>query len=1172
MEENYKKSTRAEQEEDILKFWEENKFFEKTIEKNKKGKEFVFYDGPPFATGLPHYGHLLQSAIKDVIPRYKTMKGYRTTRKWGWDVHGLPIENIIEKELNLKSKKNIKEFGIKNFNEVTRKAVLRYANDWKKIIKRFGRWVDMNNPYNTMDPKYTETVWWVFKNLYDKKLIYEDYKSMHMCPRCETTLANFEVNQGYKDIKDISTTVKFENLSEPGTYFLAWTTTPWTLPANVALAVNPNITYVKVHIEDEEYHGIYILAKKRLLELIEQAHISNYEVTEELKGSSLVGKLYMPPFSYYFENKTLPQKENGWKIYSADFVTTDDGTGIVHIAPAFGENDLNMRIKYKLPFIQHVGEDGIINEKVTELSGRLAKPKSNHQETDIEVIKYLANKGLLFEKHSITHPYPHCWRCDTPLLNYATNSWFVRVPAIQKKLINANKKINWVPNHIKNGRFGMWLENAHDWAISRSRFWGAPLPVWKSSDNKKILILGSTEQLKEKTNRNNYFVMRHGEADSNAKAIVSSLPDNPHHLTEKGKKQIVKEIKILKTKKIDFIYSSDFIRTKETALIVAEALSISKESIVYDERIREINAGDFNLKPIEEYRKFFSKQIEKFKKRPQGGETVHDVKIRAGKFLYDIDLRNKDKNILIITHEYVVWMIEAVAEGLTDKDSCDIKNLKHDYIKNAESRNLSFSQLPHNESYELDFHKPYIDDIHIEINGVIFNRIPEVFDCWFESGSMPYGQFHYPFENNRELFNPKKMFGLSSVGFPADFIGEAVDQTRGWFYSLLVLSVALFNKSAYKNVIATGVILSEDGRKMSKSIKNYSDPLHIINTYGSDALRFYLLSSPLVRGEDLNFDEKGVSEVMRKIIERFYNIYNFFELYRGKKNNKKPYKSFNILDIWILSRLDETIISVGKELDAYKIDRATRPLGEFIEDVSVWYVRRSRERLSKYSKNKKDSLYALATLEYVIIKTTKIIAPFMPFISEQVYQNMVHKKDIESVHLCNWPKGKSVDTEVIKNMKKVRNIVEDALALRSKNKLKVRQPLAKATINVCFSENEKQYIEILEEELNIKYISFNKNQKEKIILDTNLTKKLINEGNIREFIRNIQSMRKEADLLPDKKVDLFVKADKDVRQLINFAQGEIKEKTSVSNIVYKEILLGKETIDGDLVYTLKLNI
>ncbi len=601
--EKEQKKTISEQEEEILRFWQENKIFEKSLEQRKGSEEFVFYDGPPFATGLPHYGHLEQSFVKDVIPRFQTMRGKYVPRRWGWDCHGLPLENIVEKELKLEHKKDIEKFGIAKFNRIAEETVLRYADDWKRIIPRIGRWVDMEHDYRTMDWSYSESVWWVFKTLYDKGLIEEGYKSMHLCPRCETTLANFEVSLGYKEIKDIAVTVKFKLVDEPNTFLLAWTTTPWTLPGNVALAVKKDIVYAKCKAQsakrrittqnskEEEY---YVVAKERIQEVFSDG---DYEIIEEFLGSELVGKKYKPLFDYYSSDNSLKNRENGWNIYAADFVTTNEGTGIVHIAPAFGEEDMALGKKENLPFVQHVAVDGAFKPEVKDFAGLLVKPKDSHQKTDIEIIKYLDARGLLFKKETITHSYPHCWRCETPLLNYAASSWFVMVTKIKDKLIAANKKISWTPPHLKEGRFGKGLETAPDWAISRSRYWGAPLPVWQCHSCKKTSILGSLAELEEKRARasNTFFLMRHGERDDISpevayeyarqdEIIINSRADANVHVTAEGKEKLKRTAEELKKKGVVFaaIYASPFIRTQETAGIFSE---VFKVPVVTDGRI-----------------------------------------------------------------------------------------------------------------------------------------------------------------------------------------------------------------------------------------------------------------------------------------------------------------------------------------------------------------------------------------------------------------------------------------------------------------------------------------------------------------------------------------------------------------------------------------------------------
>ncbi|MEK7505216.1 MAG: class I tRNA ligase family protein, partial [Patescibacteria group bacterium] len=815
------KSAIAKREEEILKFWQEKKIFEKSLE--GKSEDFVFYDGPPYATGTPHYGHLLASTLKDAIPRYQTMRGKRVLRRWGWDCHGLPIENLIEKELGLKTKKDIENLGIAKFNEKARESVLRYADEWQKVIPRLGRFVDMERDYKTMDSSFMESGWWVFKTLWDKGLVYEGYKSMHLCPRCGTTLANFEVNLGYKDITDISVYVKFELVDEPGTYLLAWTTTPWTLPGNAALAVNPKVMYVKIQNlkgKDESQNSkFYILAKEQLTTIFKE---EEFVVAEEFIGEKLIGKKYKSVFDYY-----LTEGE----VFGADFVTTEDGTGIVHIAPAFGEDDMKLGEANKLPFIQHVDAEGKMKAEVKDFAGLEVKPKDDHQRTDILIIKYLAAKNLLFEKKKIVHPYPHCWRCETPLLNYAASSWFIKVTELKERMLKHNAGIKWVPEHMRDGRFGKWLEGARDWAVSRSRFWGTPLPVWRKASG-ELVVLGSVEDLKKYTKKsgNKYFVMRHGEADSNTQNIVSGKVTDNFHLTTKGKEQVAEVVGKLKNLGITKIFYSDFYRTEETAELVVRSLGLSGELVQKDERLREINSGDFSGKPIAEYRNSFSSTLEKFTKTPANGENLSEVKKRVISFLYELEQKFQNEKILLITHEYPTWMLFTGTAGLTNEVSAKLKDEKEDFIKNSEVRELPFVPLPHNENFELDLHRPYIDDLElVDEAGEKLVRVPEVFDVWFDSGSMPYGQAHYPFEN-KEWFEHN---------FPADFIGEGLDQTRGWFYVLTVLAAALFDKPAFQNVIVNGLILAEDGQKMSKRLKNYPEIEPTLDKYGADALRLY---------------------------------------------------------------------------------------------------------------------------------------------------------------------------------------------------------------------------------------------------------------------------------------------------------------------------------------------
>ena len=647
-------SETAKREEDVLAFWQEHDIFNKSLEKDAPHGDFVFYDGPPFATGLPHYGHILQSTIKDAVPRFWTMNGYRVRRTWGWDCHGLPLENIIEKRLGLATKRDIEEYGVKRFNEAARDAVLEYADDWRRIIPRMGRWADMENDYKTMDSDYTESVWWVFAELNRKGLVYEGFKNMHLCPRCGTTLSNFEVNQGYRDIKDIAVTVRLPLVNEPDVALLVWTTTPWTLPGNMAAAVHKDLEYVKVRVKTEEGDEDVILAKERLAQLA----TDEYQVLETFRGNELVGKSYIPPFDYFSENKVSSLEQNlqgdfakAWKIYHADYVEIgDEGTGAVHLAPAYGEDDMNLAKEHDIPIAHHVGTDGRFKDFVTDFAGELVKPKDDdtaevtHLDADIEVVKKLKERGKLFRKENITHSYPHCWRCDTPLLNYATTSWFVKVTDIRDELVAENDKVHWVPEHVGRARFGKWLEGARDWAVSRQRYWGAPLPIWRNPETKEYKVFGSLEELKEYVPKSGYtyLVMRHAEALSNTTGQIDAMVDERNPLTEEGVAQCVKVAKELKKKGITRIVHSGMQRTRDTALRIAKELELPETAVVEDVRITELQTGEaLEGKKWEDYEKLFTSYEEKFTKHIEGIENRYDVQKRTGAFLYELERTHK---------------------------------------------------------------------------------------------------------------------------------------------------------------------------------------------------------------------------------------------------------------------------------------------------------------------------------------------------------------------------------------------------------------------------------------------------------------------------------------------------------------------------------------------------
>ncbi len=1100
MNENSKPKTINEKELETLAFWQENKIFEKTVEtpagEDPKGK-FSFYDGPPFATGMPHHGTLMAGTVKDLIPRYQTMRGNSVRRVWGWDCHGLPIENLIEKKLGLKSKKDIEDFGIDKFNKDAFESVLQYEEEWKKVIPRMGRFVDMEHPYKTMDSTYTESIWWAWKTLYEKGLAYEGYKIMHICPRCETTLAQSEVGMNYEDVTDLSVTAKFELVDEPGTFVLAWTTTPWTLPGNTALAVSETAEYVKVLIDGME--GRFVLGRERVEEVLKGM---KYEEVETFSGLTLVGKTYKPVFPYFID-KEIDNKENIWKIWHANFITLDTGTGIAHEAPAFGAEDMELAKAEKIPVIKHVKMDGTFTEDVVDFAGMKVKQKDDTQSADIEIIKYLAHAGLLFEKHKIVHSYPLCWRCKTPLLNYATSSWFVDVPKMKGRLLSENQKIGWTPEHIRDGRFGKWLEGAREWAVSRSRFWGAPLPVWKSEDG-DMKIIGSLKELAEFSThkpKNTYFAIRHGEAQSNIDRVLDSFGDPDNHLTDLGKEQARHAGHFAKEQGIDVVIHSPFPRTKETAHIIHE---LSGASLASDDRLKEFNVGDFSGKNRDDFHKEERGEFMHLDKKMPNGESHRDVMHRVMSLLYECEKKHENKKILFVTHGSPVWMLEAGAHLRTDEEIYgDL--MMHEDTSPAHAHVVPVKPLlvPRDQTGAINLHRPYIDEIELEIDGKIYKRIGDVFDCWFESGSMPFASLHYPFEN-KEVFEKT---------YPADFIAESMDQTRGWFYSLINLGVGLFDRAPYNHVICNGLINGADGQKISKSLGNYTDPLLLVERFGADAFRYYMMASPVIKGESINFKDDELEDVYKKIILRLENVLSLYGMNKPETVTKLSASS-DVLDAWIIDRVHEVLTESTRGYDAYKLDDATKSIDQFVDDLSVWYIRRARSRL-KGEDGGDIQARTYGVLAYVLDVFARTIAPVMPFIAERVYRTVEGER--VSVHLESWPKGSSVDTRIIKEMRSVREIVTLALSLRTQAKIAVRQPLLKITVK---EEIPARYHQILTEELNVKEIALDGALTEACALDVTITPLLQAEGDVRNLMRAIQDARKQKGHTPKDTITL----------------------------------------------------
>jgi len=1150
--ENTQKSDVAKREEEVLAFWQKNKIFEKSEEKDSPKGEFVFYDGPPFATGLPHYGSLLSSVIKDVIPRYKTMCGYHVRRRWGWDCHGLPIENMIEKELGLKSKKEILELGIDKFNEACRSAVLRYANDWKKYIDRVGRWVEFENAYMTMDNTYIESVWWFLKQSHGKGLLYEGRKVLLYCPHCETPLAKAEIAQdnSYKDITEESVTAEFKVKDQLDTSFLAWTTTPWTLPGNVALAVNPDVLYVTIEKKDMGSEGLvrFVLSRDRLEAVFGG---EEYSIVEEKKGKEWIGVEYEPLFKV--AKVEGEYKGKAYTVLPADFVTTEDGTGIVHTAVIYGEDDYTLGLKENLPMVPLLDASGHFNDDAPELiRGQYFKKAEKAIKEDLE------KRSLLFKREMYTHSYPHCHRCDTALIYNALTSWFLNIQKVKDRLLTTNEDINWYPEHIKHGRYKNILESAPDWTISRNRFWASPMPIWRKPETEELLVVGSIDELKERTKKsgNKYLIMRHGEAVFNTKGMLSSKLDVENPITEKGREAVVKSASDLKRENIDLIFYSPLQRARETVEILKKELSLDDNQLQEDARLLEVSFGEFEGESVNEYHSFFEYARERLTKPPEGGETWNEVKKRALDFLYEIEEKYKDKKVLIISHNGTLQMLQAGARGL-DVELCaeHIANDSFDLVT-AEYKELPFVPLPHNALYELDLHRPYIDEITVlSDDGTLLERVPEVIDGWVESGSMPFAEYHYPFENKEEF----------ESRFPGDFIAEYIAQTRTWFYYMHAVSILQFGIASFKNVVTTGNILAKDGTKMSKSKGNYTDPLINLDKFGADALRYYQMSSVVMQAEDTRFMDDELKEVYNRVINILWNTVKFYGLYKGEvvSDIKLEEESLHVLDRWILARLNELNKEVTEHFDEYDTVRATRPMRTFIDDFSTWYVRRSRERFKGV--DEKDKRQAIDVTRHVFIEFSKLIAPVMPFIAEGIYKEASGPK--ESVHLEEWPSLAKIDQTSLKLMRDTRAIVSLALEARASKGIKVRQPLQKLTIG---RELSSELLELIKDEVNVKEVIYDVTLSEEVQLDITMTEELKEEGLSRDLIRRIQEMRKKSGLTPDDQITISIFARGVGKNVVEKYKSEIMRAVLATDIVYEE-RNGEEFVLGEETFSVALN-
>jgi len=1068
------------------------------------------------------------------------------------------------------------KYGIAEFNKKCKELVWRYREQFENATDRLGFWLDMKNPYITYDNNYIESLWWIISEFNKKKLLYEGHKIVPWCTRCGTALSSHELAQGYKEVEDTSVYIKFLlnqkfanselRVASGGrpTYILSWTTTPWTLPGNVALAVGEKIEYAMIRVGDENY----ILAKERLSAVFPDS--TRYSLLATVPGKALVGQSYQP----LFDVKPLKSKKS-YTIYPADFVTTTDGTGVVHTAVMYGEDDYALGVNVGLPQHHTVNEQGHFTAEVKELAGLYAKSGKAEK----AILDLLATRHSLLATASYKHEYPHCWRCGTALLYYARTSWFVAMSKLKKQLLAANQTVSWTPEHIKEGRFGEWLKDVKDWNFSRARYWGTPLPIWRSKDGKSQIVVSSFADFKTYGNvhGNKFFGMRHGLATHNNEQKNAGGRETDHlrsELTPEGIKQIEKAVAVLRKKKIDVIITSPYYRTEQTAKLVAKSL---KKPVVVEKRLGEIDCGIFNWQGMDAYHAWYKKSIDRWTAAPENAETLSDVRARVTAALKAINEKYKNKNILIISHGDPLWVLEGAMRGLPEEQYSS----ESFYPQYAVPFEIEPPVLPLDEQGRFDVHKPYIDGIVLrdpKTKKELY-RVPEVCDVWFDSGAMPFAQAHYPFgsaslDGTRDKQDKPfadaeleaksyKLKAISSLSFPADYICEGVDQTRGWFYTLLAVATALGLKAPYKNVISVGIIHDKNGQKMSKSKGNIVDPLAVMKAHGADALRwyFYTINDP---GDGKNFDEADVAKVTRKLVLILYNSFVFWNSYGARSSGARTAASTNVLDQWILAALADVTERVTKDLEAYDVGGAAKAIEQFTDDLSRWYIRRSRDRFQSVargdSSQEADYEAASATLQHTLRIVSQLLAPFMPFFSEALYASV--GGPAISVHLSDWPTIAASDkkADLLKHMDAVRAAAAAGLAARAEAKVKVRQPLSSLTLKNRLLQGKTELLALLADEVNVKSILFNEKQESEVVLDVAITPELKREGVVRELTRAIQGLRQSAGYQMSDEITLAIETTEELTDLIQLASLQLKKSVNAKQLELRRI----EKFDAEL--------